>query len=190
MPGVCYQGSCVSYSSLPDGQPTDPTPLANGATCADATCQDWECQDTYGACTNGYCDNESVSPTYKCTAWAGTGEPCPNYNECNTDTHYCTWDSTDSREECFAFVPVGGDCSNGWCNSGTAYCDDTLHCKARLQNGAACTTGSDCLSDYCYGTCSGGDFDGMPCSSSYYCTNSGVCNGICGEYDSGWNGCQ
>jgi hypothetical protein len=87
-----------------------------------------------------YCDLSSKT----CKAYSDPGGPCSGGQGCKEGA-YC------AESICTAQVPAGGDCSldSDACDA-TSYCSfpDSL-CTSRLENGSACESYEECLSDNC-----------------------------------------
>jgi hypothetical protein len=97
------------------------------------------------------------SATFTCVATQAVGDPCDEFDDCNTTTSYCRFDTG----RCEARLPLGAACAGslfGEC-AGNAYCHPTTKtCTAPGDTGAACSAESvyppDCLSGSCLnGTC-------------------------------------
>lgn len=174
-PGYCFSGQCISLVF-------NGPPLALGDICSDATCGPI-CSLSYGECADSYCD---AGGTDLCTAYVAEGQPCPTFHECDPATSYCSGNS------CTAYIALGAACFyDEQCGpSATCTADgagNTL-CTAKIADGQPCTDGARCLNGYCYGNCSGGDFDTLPCTADWDCTN-GSCAGSCGPENVDWSDC-
>ena len=117
-----------------------------------------------GACDYGASDTFACdSASHTCVPRAAVGAACTSSDSCVT-TAYCS-----SSQKCVARVGVGGACTNfgSECDA-TSRCDmNTMLCVAKLADGAACRSGTDCTG----GRCSSGK-----CRSSSYADPS-LCGG-------------
>lgn len=94
----------------------------------------------YGASDTFACDYTS----HTCVPRAAVGAACTSSDSCVT-TAYC------SSQKCVARVGIGGACTNfgSECDA-TSRCDtNTKLCVAKLADGAACMTSTDCTGGHC-----------------------------------------
>jgi hypothetical protein len=115
------------------------------------------------------------TPTMTCRALPPTGQPCPDFacrdegDYCNSTTQVCTkvglpgtacsfdgecsayYHCDSTIAQCSAYPALGESCALiGRCNDAGAYCDGTTGtCLAAGADGAACTSGAQCLSLFC-----------------------------------------
>ena len=117
-----------------------------------------------GACDYGQSDAFACDyQTHACVPRSDIGAACTSSDSCVT-TAYC------SSQKCVARVGVGGACTNfgSECDA-TSRCDTaTKLCAAKLADGAACMSGTECTG----GRCSSGK-----CRSSSYADPS-LCGGL------------
>lgn len=116
---------------------------ADAATACVASIRDADCQEFSRFLVEGDCEAVFVG-------LVATGDPCEQSDECADPDAYCF--SPDSPNyTCIKRRAIGEFCMGVECTDG-AYCPDQI-CVAQLADGEACTDLSECLSDYCDGTC-------------------------------------
>jgi hypothetical protein len=96
--------------------------------------------------------------TQKCTALAGTGQPCTQDVDC-VGADYCNYGSTGAMPTCAQRLALGASCAGVASNAcqSTAYCDPGGQtCKPVLSDGSSCTFDQECQNGSCLnGTCGG-----------------------------------
>jgi len=124
-----------------------------------------ECAQSVGEET--YCTMRDDFTSARCTrvVQAGIGNRCDSLPDetntaydCDWDTQYCAYPDA----VCAGRVAIGGDCYEGDSCARNAFCDMSVNkCKEKLQLGASCQNGSDCISYNCGESGSCEDASGM-----------------------------
>ena len=110
------------------------------------------------------------------------GDPCPANFNCG-DGFYC--DGIMQPPTCRALKGDGAQCDfGGFCKSGRCVMNQ---CAPKAADGTACSSSSECQSNYCadgntgMGTCKQPKADGEACQSSTECRSATCQNSKCGS---------
>lgn len=211
---VCHWGGsvgkCVPYAQ--QGEPCD-VQCHPSLTCDSSTslCEPFAAAGepcSSRLCAEGLaCHYDSrETPPYFCAPPLGVGGTCYAEGEDPPGVPYtvvapcdhsagtiCDWAKPrlDGSQQCTSLPGLGEPCPVYPCmpslrceNLGGTY----ICVEDDLADGEACMFVRQCLSNYCYGACVGGDYDGLPCTDTSECTG-GYCDGLCGPWDEAWSAC-
>jgi hypothetical protein len=214
-PGVQTCNAVGGCGTDPDGTPCSDGSTCLSGRCVDGVCCNTLCDGTCQSCvavdtggTDGTCAPVTfgTDPVPECLAnercdGVGAckkvdGETCAAGTECLStscaDSVCCDTDCTGTCESCLAgdtggttgvcdFVTSGldpaGECAGGVCN-GAGEC--------KLPDGAACSSGTQCVSGFCVdGVCCDGDCTGtcQACSATKTGGTDGVCDFVTASTD-------